>query len=156
MSCPLGKENCEGCPYQKEGLCDWPYVGAEKRPKIVCLCGSTKFKDAFTNAQLKETLNGHIVLTIGCNMKSDTEIFGHLSSKEFHATKKKLDKLHFRKIEMADWILVLNVGGYIGESTSNEIAHANKLGKPVKYLEPIDTTSGKDISTRSLKGGKGH
>lgn len=46
------------------------------KPTIVCLCGSTKFKDEFTRAQLEETLAGKIVLTIGCNMKSDNDIFG--------------------------------------------------------------------------------
>ncbi len=114
-----------------------PMIGmlAENRPKIVCLCGSTRFKDAFTKAQLDETLAGNIVLTIGCNMKSDTEIFGHLGQDEFDAIKGRLDQLHFRKIEMADEVLILNVGGYIGESTSNEIAHAKSQGKPIRYLE---------------------
>lgn len=81
---------------------------------IVCLCGSTKFKEAFTKAQFEETLKGKIVLTIGCNMKSDQEIFGHMSPQEFSKTKKRLDQLHFRKIEIADEVLILNVGGYIG------------------------------------------
>jgi cell division protein FtsB len=46
-----------------------------------------------------------------------------------------LDELHKRKIDLADEVLVLNVGGYIGESTRSEIEYARKLGKPVRYLE---------------------
>ena len=110
----------------------------EDRPKIVCLCGSTRFQDAFTKAQLEKTLAGKIVLTIGCNMKSDIEIFGHLSKEEFDTIKVSLDELHKWKIDLANEVLVLNVGGYIGDSTKSEIDYAVKLGKPVKYLEAID------------------
>jgi hypothetical protein len=57
-----------------------PTIGkGMERPKIICLCGSTRFKDAFREANLKETLAGKIVLTIGCDMKTDKEILGHLS-----------------------------------------------------------------------------
>ena len=104
-------------------------------PTIVCLCGSTKFKDAFTKAQLEETLAGKIVLTIGCNMKSDQEIFGHMSPEEFAATKRALDQLHFRKIEMADEVLILNVGGYVGLSTCDELNYARALGKRIRWLK---------------------
>jgi hypothetical protein len=107
------------------------------RPKIVCLCGSSRFKDAFVWANLEETLKGNIVLSIGCDMKSDHEIFGRLSAEEWAETKKKLDELHFRKIELADEVLVLNVGGYIGESTQNELNHAQMLGKTVRFLREI-------------------
>ena len=106
-----------------------------KKPKIVCLCGSTRFKDAFIKAQLEETLAGKIVLTIGCNMKSDTEIFGHLNKKEFAYIKIKLDELHKRKIDLADEVLVLNVNGYIGENTRSEINYAKIHGKPIRYLK---------------------
>lgn len=102
----------------------------------VCLCGSTRFKDAFSKAQLEETLAGKIVLTIGCNMKSDQDIFGHLTPEAFAAVKRKLDWLHFRKIEMADEILVLNVGGYVGLSTCDEIGKAMAEGKVIRWLEP--------------------
>ena len=102
---------------------------------IVCLCGSTRFKDAFTEAQLKETLEGKIVLTIGCNMKSDQDIFGHMTPKEFADTKRRLDQLHFRKIELADEILILNVDGYIGLSTCDELNYAYALNKKVRFLE---------------------
>jgi len=45
------------------------------KPTIVCLCGSTRFSAAFQQAQFEETLAGKMFLTIGCNMKSDAELF---------------------------------------------------------------------------------
>ena len=107
----------------------------ELKPIVVTLCGSTKFKDYFTHWQLSETLAGKIVLTIGCNMKSDAEIFGQLSPEELRLTKARLDVLHFRKIDLSDEILVLNVGGYIGESTEREIEYAKSIGVKVRYSE---------------------
>jgi len=115
----------------------------KERPRIVCLCGSTRFGDAFQKAQLEETLAGRIVLTIGCNMKADTEIFGHLPQDELTRIKQQLDELHLRKIDMADEVLILNVGGYIGESTHNELQYALQHGKRVRYLEvPLDRPDG--------------
>lgn len=108
------------------------------RPVVVCLCGSTKFKEVFTRAQLEETLAGNIVLTIGCNMRSDKDIFGHLPPDEFARVKLRLDHLHFRKIEMADEVLILNVGGYIGLSTCDELNYARVLGKRVRFLEETE------------------
>ena len=108
------------------------------RPMIVCLCGSTKFKDEFSSSQLAETMAGKIVLTIGCNMKSDEEIFGHLKPQELRLIKARLDVLHFAKIDLADEILVLNVNGYIGESTEREIEYACMRGKNIRYLEATD------------------
>ena len=49
--------------------------------------------------------------------------------------KARLDELHLRKIDLADEVMVLNVGGYIGDSTRREIEYANAHGKPVRYLE---------------------
>lgn len=105
------------------------------RPRIVCLCGSTRFKNGFINVNLRETLAGRIVLTIGCDMRSDAELFGAMGEKERQAVKESLDELHKRKIDLADEILVLNVGGYIGNSTRSEIEYAIAQGKPVRWLE---------------------
>uniref|UniRef100_A0A6M3JW18 Uncharacterized protein n=2 Tax=viral metagenome TaxID=1070528 RepID=A0A6M3JW18_9ZZZZ len=98
----------------------------ENRPKIVCLCGSTRFIQEFQDHYARLTDEGCIVLTVGRVVPQHEQ---HLERK------KKLDELHLRKIDLADEVLVLNVGGYIGESTANEIAYAEKKGKPVKYLE---------------------
>lgn len=101
------------------------------KPIVVCLCGSTRFMREFRDAELHETLAGRIVLTIGCDAKSDDMLkFGV-------DTKQRLDELHLRKIDMADSVLILNVGGYIGESTAREIAYALSLGKLIRYLEPV-------------------
>lgn len=104
-------------------------------PTIVCLCGSTRFSDAFREANLRETLAGRIVLSIGCDMRSDTDVFGHLPEAELAQIKSDLDALHMRKIELADEVLILNVSGYIGASTTRELAYARKLGKVVRFLE---------------------
>ena len=106
-----------------------------QRPKIVCLCGSTRFGKEFQLANLSETLAGRIVLSIGCNMKSDKELFKDLTDDELFLIKQNLDELHKRKIDLADEILVLNVGKYIGDSTRSEIEYAQAHGKGIRYLE---------------------
>jgi hypothetical protein len=102
------------------------------RPTITVLCGSTRFLEAFQRANLRLTLLGHIVLSIGCDTKSDVELA--LAGVVGADAKPALDELHKRKIDLADEVLVLNVGGYIGESTRSEIEYAEKLGKPIDYL----------------------
>lgn len=109
-----------------------------QRPTIVCLCGSTRFGEAFQRANLEETLAGRIVLSIGCNMRSDVELFADTSHDELKRIKAALDELHKRKIDLADEVLILNVGGYIGESTASELAYAESLGKKIRYLEPTE------------------
>ena len=97
-------------------------------PKIVCLCGSTRFKDAFIEANKNETLKGKVVLSVG--------LFGHVEGLDMTSkTKLDLDELHLRKIDMSDEVLVLNVGGYIGSSTANEIVYAKANNKMISYLE---------------------
>lgn len=100
---------------------------------VVTLCGSTKFKDDFIRAQEELTLNGSIVLSVG--------LFGHADGKYNKEitpeVKLMLDDMHKRKIDMADEIFVINVGGYIGSSTASEIKYAQATGKPIKYLEAL-------------------
>ncbi len=96
---------------------------------IITLCGSTRFKDEFMEAQKKLTLKGHIVISVGC--------FGHSDpDPRIEAAKDMLDKMHFKKIDMADAIYVINVDGYIGKSTTREIDYAEKAGKEIMYLVP--------------------
>lgn len=102
------------------------------RPTIVCLCGSTRFLQVFAEANREETLDGKIVLSIGYDLRTD---FPDLDKKKGDYLKRELDELHLRKIDLADEILVLNVGGYIGESTRREIAYAREQGKLVRWLE---------------------
>lgn len=105
------------------------------RPRIVCLCGSTRFLQAFHTVNLRETLAGRIVLSIGCDTKSDADLL--LAGQITEEDKKRLDELHLRKIDLADEILVLNVGGYVGESTRREIAYAQDHQKPLRWLETL-------------------
>lgn len=97
--------------------------------KVITLCGSTKFKNEFIKAQKDLTLQGYIVISVG--------LFGHSGDDEVwtEGTKTMLDDMHKRKIDMADEIFVINVGGYVGSSTISEIAYAMKVGKKVNYLE---------------------
>jgi hypothetical protein len=99
--------------------------------KIITLCGSTKFKDAFLAEQKRLTLEGNIVISVG--------LFGHSGDEEVwsESTKEMLDDMHKRKIDLADEIFVINVWGYIGSSTLSEIEYAINTGKSVKYLEPV-------------------
>jgi hypothetical protein len=112
----------------------------EQRPIIVCLYGSTRFSEAYQRANFDETLAGNIVLTIGCDMRSDAELFADKTPDELDAIKDRLDELHKRKIDLADEILVLNVGGYIGNSTRSEIGYALRQGKRIRYLESTKST----------------
>ena len=109
-------------------------------PKIVCLCGSTRFANEFMKAQFEETVAGNIVLTVGCFPRKPD---GSWDQMQVTAEQKvNLDSLHFRKIELADEVLIINVGGYVGESTANEIAHALYLRKPIRYLEqPVQASA---------------
>ena len=97
--------------------------------KIITLCGSTKFKEQYLEAQKRLTLEGNIVISVG--------LFGHSGDDEVwtEGTKAMLDDMHKRKIDLADEIFVVNVDGYIGESTRSEIEYAKANGKVVKYLE---------------------
>jgi hypothetical protein len=110
----------------------------DNQPTIVCLCGSTRFWRTFQQASLRETMQGKIVLSIGAASGTDDEHFGNLSRDEYERVKAMLDELHMRKIDMADEVLILNVEGYIGESTARELAYARRLGKRVRFLEPIE------------------
>lgn len=102
---------------------------APGRPEIVCLLGSSRFGPAFRAVNREQTLSGKIVLTIGVEADSD----GNAGISP--AQKEALDELQLRKVDLADGILVLNVGGHIGSSTRRAIAYAEAQRKPVDYLE---------------------
>jgi len=95
------------------------------RPEIVCICGSARFAEEMRAANRDLTFAGVIVVAPG--------EAGELVTDE---QKTVLDALHLRKIDLADRVLVVNPGGYIGESTSREIAYARATGKPVSYTDP--------------------
>ena len=104
--------------------------------KIITLCGSTEFKDEFLKAQKDLTLKGNIVISVGLfGHSGDSEVWENMDEGTLTKTKEMLDDMHKRKIDLADEIFVINVGGYIGESTKSEIEYAKATGKKVNYLE---------------------
>ena len=106
--------------------------------KVITLCGSTRFKDEFMDAQKRLTLAGNIVISVGLfGHSGDNEVWENMDEGTLTKTKEMLDDMHKRKIDMADEIFVINVGGYIGSSTRSEIDYAVATGKPVHYLEAI-------------------
>lgn len=98
--------------------------------KVICLCGSTKFKDMYMEVQKALTLQGCIVISIGC--------FGHAGDKFTDEQKLMLDDMHKCKIDMSDAICVIDTDGdcdsYIGSSTQSEIAYAKQTGKQIFYI----------------------
>lgn len=103
--------------------------GEGERPRIICLCGSTRFVDTWISEYQRLSDEGNIVLTVARmpprpNLQHDEP-----------ELKKRLDNLHLRKIDLADEVFVLNVDGYVGSSTRNEIAYAISRGKPVNYFD---------------------
>ncbi|WP_242994421.1 hypothetical protein [Butyrivibrio fibrisolvens] len=103
---------------------------------VVTLCGSTRFKTEFMEAQKRLTLDGYIVISVGLfGHSGDQEVWDGMDEGTLSRTKQMLDDMHKRKIDMADEIFVINVGGYIGDSTRSEIEYAKKHGKVVRYLE---------------------
>jgi hypothetical protein len=106
---------------------------------VYTLCGSSRFRAAFDLANMHLSLQGHIVIGLG--------MFGHddypggarylcSDGGEKNATKIMLDLLHFRKIDLSDRVMVINVGGYVGDSTRREIAYARECGKDVVWMFP--------------------
>lgn len=104
--------------------------------KVITLCGSTRFKDEFLQTQKDLTLQGNIVISVGLfGHAGDSEVWENMDEGTLTKTKEMLDDMHKRKIDMADEIFVINVGGYIGNSTRSEIEYAKEHGKIVRYLE---------------------
>ena len=97
--------------------------------KIITLCGSLKFQKEMMIIAEKMALNGNCILTpvypiLENNEKTDEQI-------------NMLKEAHFKRIELSDAILVVNVNNYIGESTSLAIEYAKKLGKEIMYYTEL-------------------
>lgn len=122
-------------PKEEKG---WHVPQEPVRPRIVCLCGSTRFRTAFEDANLVETLAGKIVLMPGhfTHALSSEQAFGHKEAHFGPEVAAQLDELYKRKIDLCDEVLILNVGGYLGESTRSELAYARAAGKLIRWLEP--------------------
>jgi hypothetical protein len=165
----IGHDACsreEGC---SGGSLDWwkqvvPLVLAaineahgsgQPPPPIVCLCGSTRFYDQFQQANYNLTMRGEIVLSVGFYPHAKTrhghgEGVGHDS-----AEKAALDELHKRKIDLADYVLVVSdASGYFGQSTQGEIRYAADRGKPVRFAEPAAATHAASLGLTSPIGAR--
>ena len=104
--------------------------------KVITLCGSTRFKEEFMSVQKMLSLKGNIVISVGLfGHSGDNEVWENMDEGTLTKTKEMLDDMHKAKIDMSDEIFVINVGGYIGDSTRSEIEYAMQHGKKVNYLE---------------------
>lgn len=107
------------------------------RPPIVCLCGSTRFYEEFQKANFELTMRGFIVLTVGFYPHAEFSAKAH--GEDVGVTveqKEKLDELHKRKIDLADYVYVLNKHDYVGHSTKSEIDYADQRGTLTFFMEP--------------------
>lgn len=112
------------------------------KPEVICICGSTKFADNHAIKRWEFERTGRAIclminyLPAWYASEQGWDGLDHFG--EAAGLKEQLDELHFRKIDISDRVYVINVDGYIGESTRNEIEYAESIGKPIDYLEPID------------------
>lgn len=109
------------------------------RPRVYALCGSTRWPQAHDLANLHLSTQGHIVIPLGMHGHADQPQgarFLAADGNESTPLKRALDELHFQKIDLADAIYVINLGGYVGDSTRREIAYARAHGKAVEWMFP--------------------
>lgn len=111
------------------------------RPRVVCLCGSMRFFEEFRRQEYACELAGQIALLPA--FSPNVAVHAHGGNVDITPAQKiACDELHRRKIDLADEVLVLNVGGYVGESTRGEIEYARAHGKPLRWLEtPADQSN---------------
>jgi hypothetical protein len=98
------------------------------RPPIVCLCGSARFAEELRAAERDLTLAGAVALVpwlpaAGADPLTDEQ-------------RAALGALHLARIDLADRVLVVDPGGYVGDAVRREIRHAHRTGKPVGYTDP--------------------
>jgi len=108
------------------------------RPRIICICGSTRFIGEWNFWRRELTETGHIVLAIEVVTTQTADTDPQHARPEL---KRVLDELHLRKIDLADEVFILDVGGYIGESTKHEIEYAKAHNKPIYFLSARSTGS---------------
>jgi len=144
--CPKGGKHklaSDGHTFACEKCGEWdarklfPENFKKDRPKVICLCGSTRFTREMLIKQWEFTKQGYIVLS-WCALPDDYyegDEKAHIGDQE--GVKKLVDEVHKRKIDISDEVFVINIGGYIGDSTRSEIDYAIAHNKPVNYLEPL-------------------
>lgn len=113
------------------------------KPKVITLCGSSRFPAAFHMANAHFSMLGYVVISLGLYGHADQPEGARFLTSDGNETtteKRNLDQLHFRKIDISDGIFVINVGGYVGSSTKREIEYARSQGKFVEWLFPSSVT----------------
>ena len=124
----------------------------KKKYPVITLCGSTRFKEEFMEAQKELTLAGNIVISVGLfGHSGDKEVWEGMDEDTLTDTKLMLDDMHKSKIDMADRIYVINPGGYIGESTWSEICYAKMIGKKIDFMESIPKEKIDDVVKEHIK-----
>ncbi len=104
-------------------------------PRVICLCGSSRFvAEMACIAWALERDEGYITLGLHLLPKDYPGVTADHAA-EAEGRKEHFDELHKRKIDLADEVFVVNIGGYIGKSTRSEIEYARAHGKPVRFLE---------------------
>lgn len=130
----------------------------DDKPKIVCMCGSSRFCGEMAVLMWEFEKMGYIAMGLHllpqgyCEQKGyEPDEAGHIHHiGEQEGVEISMDTLHFKKIEMADIVFVVNIDGYIGSSTAREIAYAKHLGKELRYLEELDSSNEKASASPGL------
>lgn len=104
----------------------------DRDAKVITLCGSTKFAAEFAAVNQRLTMEGCVVISLGMFSLPDLPEYDWAADSSGH--KARLAYVHLQKIRMADEVYIVDPGGYVGDSTRREIAYAQSLGKPVRYL----------------------
>lgn len=117
-----------------------PPQSAESEAKVITLCGSSKFEAEFAEVNERLTMEGCVVISLGMFGLPDLQDYDWTADSS--DLRGQLGRVHFQKIRMADEVYIVDPGGYVGQSTRREIAYAQSLGKPVRYLsrERVDRT----------------
>ena len=115
-------------------------IKKKMHPKIITIIGSTRYINEMSIIGWEFEKQGHIVLNPRLlpptYERNENDDGGHTAESE--GVKEIIDRTYLHKVAMADEIFVVNINGYIGESTCNELNHAIKLNKKIIYLEKPD------------------
>ena len=111
--------------------------------KVITICGSMKFsKEMMKISEELELKEGYAV--IQCVYSIDGQKYEGFDAE-------MLDKIHRKKIDISDAIYVVNIGGYIGDSTKGEIEYAKSIGKEILFLEALDCEKIKVIEREEIR-----
>lgn len=98
------------------------------KPKVVCICASSRFHEDVFNMEWALTHQGYVVLSFATH---DEDLWKNLNNETLH----RIRRAHLHKIELAHEVLVMNINGYIGETVQRELAYAIYLNKEIEFYE---------------------